>query len=817
MKWTFDSDQELQSYPINYFISLIPERMWHDIALFNQTLSDVTLQLMSTEISELETLAAEEYLHEGMTAQEMQCTFLAIALSHPDASDEALLRIAETMQIPRQYLYTCVARLGRIGLMEPALSNAAREVSTQIHPSESALNNLQKIMTLAVTYGHIKVVDHVADLAPNCLEPIIRMNHYEVFKASACSGQLPVMQRLMQLAQPSIKHLIRQGAYAEAMMETLLTVYRFTFNQIVIKALNWFYPDWLKAVLHEHVKTMLHDDNDRALIQVAETGYLDVLQGLFERYTPSYQGIAYAFMNAAAKGHNDIAHWLLSHPYGFNIADCQDSVYGVEYVHPFIIEKLDELKYRQQQAVLNNEAFNLNNHDEKLLCIYMARNLIRRNQPDFLEDIRFLLTIPSVNAIAHTHSTCEPNHLLRLAMTIENQEAIDFLLTIPAIAQLAQQHDYYRAERRNGLDADVMVHDRESSLRALGSGERERLARATAHYVPKMRELGIPAIISQLKQLLASRYHSNPAILVRDDHRTITLPIDWHQFQALALTAGEQQRVLVAYYQNKNHTALRFLSKPNPWIHPQAPFVMTSERGQWASFEAYQDLICLFFLAACDERYAPGDSAIEHFVDELAHINRAHNWDNTRQNGDNTEEYDDLIGDKPSCFSGMKRRLFQSVPGHPLLMTLTRDMINLELGDFIRGHCQAMLNGTQGEVFRKAWQGYVAEPNPDDLATLKALDVSAEQHQAFLDALTLKYREQFSDEPQFVNQVNRSLALPPENEAQVINCSGLARIATLFEIASNNTSSSLIKYGLFHQTNHQDGVQEIKEINRCSI
>ena len=150
-------------------------------------------------------------------------------------------------------------------------------------------------------------------------------------------------------------------------------------------------------------------------------------------------------------------------------------------------------------------------------------------------------------------------------------------------------------------------------------------------------------------------------------------------------------------------------------------------------------------------------------------------------------------------------------------MTLTRDMIKLELGDFIRGHCQTMLNGSRGEVFRKAWQGYVAEPNPDDLATLKALDVSAGKHQAFLAALTLKYGEQFSDEPQFVNQVNQALAMTSENEAHVINCSGLARIATLFETTLHNTSSSLVRYGLFHQTNNQDDIQEIEAINLCSI
>jgi len=225
----------------------------------------------------------------------------------------------------------------------------------------------------------------------------------------------------------------------------------------------------------------------------------------------------------------------------------------------------------------------------------------------------------------------------------------------------------------------------------------------------------------------------------------------------------------------------------------------------------------LFFLAAGDEDYGQGELAIDQFIDELAHINRAHNWDNTRTNTQSLEEeYDDLTADKPSCTSGMKRRSFQSVPGHPLLKPLTKDMINFELGDFIRSHCQHMLRSNQGELFRKAWHGYVAEPNPDDLATLKALDISVEQHQTFLATLTQKYGEQFSEEPHFVNQVNHVLALPPQNEAQVINCSGLARIVLLFRGTPHNTSSTIVRYGLFHQTTQEDNIQE-KEIKQCSI
>lgn len=107
------------------------------------------------------------------------------------------------------------------------------------------------------------------------------------------------------------------------------------------------------------------------------------------------------------------------------------------------------------------------------------------------------------------------------------------------------------------------------------------------------------------------------------------------------------------------------------------------------------------WLVAVDAEVPPTDgytleTRLDHFIDELAHIGRAHNWDNTRVKTDNegtiildaddnpiTEEYDNLEGDKPSCFFGVKRRLFQSVQGHPLLKMLTKDGIDEELRDLI--------------------------------------------------------------------------------------------------------------------------------------
>jgi hypothetical protein len=79
---------------------------------------------------------------------------------------------------------------------------------------------------------------------------------------------------------------------------------------------------------------------------------------------------------------------------------------------------------------------------------YIIRNLIRRNDEALSDDIRFLLEIPAVKALVHTDVTPgEENELLRLALSVENQNAAEILLTIPAVRALAQQNDYYREEQ----------------------------------------------------------------------------------------------------------------------------------------------------------------------------------------------------------------------------------------------------------------------------------------------------------------------------------------------------------------------------------
>lgn len=89
------------------------------------------------------------------------------------------------------------------------------------------------------------------------------------------------------------------------------------------------------------------------------------------------------------------------------------------------------------------------------------------------------------------------------------------------------------------------------------------------------------------------------------------------------------------YYNHPVHAAWRYLSRPNPWMHPRAGYVRHDATGQYATFEDYKPLISLCFLAALDEKISPTDRHTfegrkSHFIRELALIGHAHNWDSTR-------------------------------------------------------------------------------------------------------------------------------------------------------------------------------------------
>ncbi|MDF1684191.1 MAG: hypothetical protein P1U36_05995 [Legionellaceae bacterium] len=143
---------------------------------------------------------------------------------------------------------------------------------------------------------------------------------------------------------------------------------------------------------------------------------------------------------ALKNGDEAIIHRLLMFPHALSFADYYAEQYA-SYTHDFINHRLDSLKSRQ------NEGFDLEDATEASLCFYMLRNLIRRNSPALQADIKFLLSIPRVTALAHQAVTPgKPNELFCLALSEHNLKAEEQLSLIPDVTAHAEQHDFYGDE-----------------------------------------------------------------------------------------------------------------------------------------------------------------------------------------------------------------------------------------------------------------------------------------------------------------------------------------------------------------------------------
>jgi hypothetical protein len=208
------------------------------------------------------------------------------------------------------------------------------------------------------------------------------------------------------------------------------------------------------------------------------------------------------------------------------------------------------------------------------------------------------------------------------------------------------------------------------------------------------------------------------------------------------------------------------LLKPNPWMADNASYVYVNPQNhaeKWSTFEEYKPVITMLYLATIDNTTPAIDgytmeTRLEHFVEELAQIGRAHNWDETRikyapdgnilldaDNNPATEEYDDLEGDKPSCFSGVKRRLFQSVQGHPLLKMLTKDLVTQDVHNFVREHFKSCITENNRQALIEAYDSFTMNgtASPEQIQSLQQLDITATIQNKLHKQMQEKYGPQF--------------------------------------------------------------------------
>ncbi len=564
----------------------------------------------------------------------------------------------------------------------------------------------------------------------------------------------------------------------------------------------------------------------------ALNGHLSTLKWLAEKAPDELTAMITAddysaFRTAVAFDHLATLNWLLQNRQCLAYAEAHTYKYD-RIVNPFIQELLQNLHQERDVLLMNhpNAVFDIEDAERAKYYFYILRNLIRRNDRALDDSIRFLLDIPSLKALVHQEITPgESNELLRLAMACNNPIAANLLLNIPAVRELAQRNHFYHEEARAGVDLRQLARDRESSMVALSTGEAKRLERALQYYQPRITAAGMIHVMSALQDTLVSRYKANPA-RIRVAGNLIELPLDYASFAALNLQGEDLEQAHQAYYRHPEHSAWRYLSKPNPWMHAHASYVYISEdrRERWSTFEEYQSLIAMFYLAAIDETTSPIEghtieTRLNHFIQEIALIGRAHNWDKLRLRNGKQEEYDDLEGDRPSCFSGVKRRLFQSVIGHPLLTILTEDNIKAELRDFALSHFKSLINRSNQQTFKEAFDELIDLSGEGE--ALHCLDIPIDKQACFHQYLSEKYGTEYTSDGHLLNLVQDCFALEPKSNSAANRChamklEGLTKLAEYVNRLCEEKPTTVSELSVFQPSTSKPTSVTLEEKLSCS-
>ncbi|NBX84436.1 MAG: ankyrin repeat domain-containing protein [Gammaproteobacteria bacterium] len=481
---------------------------------------------------------------------------------------------------------------------------------------------------------------------------------------------------------------------------------------------------------------------------------------------------------ACTENHITLVNHLLEHPTIFNVTCAISPELTQLYIVPFVMNKILWVKKQRQLK----PDFDLD--ATKVLLFYnILIDLIHRNSDLNFSYCQILISLPSIRQI------CIQNHrsLLRL---VAQQQRLDILNYLFEIDEIAQHHHYetlFSQMTRATPSIQSISEDHESSMKALSPWEESCYRIALRYYIPQVSERGIDNVISELHSTLKNIYHKIPASFYNQENQHISLPLSWEDFINLRMSPTDCKNACVAYYKHPAHTALRYLSKPNQWIHPQAKYALFDSNHpekKWAYFEDYLPMIALLFFAVIDASSTPTEDhtlegRLHYFISGIAGIGRAHNWDNSHVILNSAgqlveEEYDDLCPDQPSCYSGVKKRLFQSIIGHSLFMNLNPMILKAEMNDFIVAHYQKM----DLSCYRNHWINYIVEPNDADLMVLKDLDLSPEPIKSFL---TQKYGVQFSQNKGLIKIVEDSMKLKGAKDATILNF-GHLKIAGLTQI-----------------------------------
>lgn len=285
---------------------------------------------------------------------------------------------------------------------------------------------------LACSYGHLKIIEHIEKVAPNLCYEMVSAQDFEAYGFAAEHGHLHIMTHLEKKWPKLIEKMI-QGKNFHA--------YHWAAHSAPMEVIKH-----MEEIAPKIVSQMISADKYIAYRRAASTGRYNLLKH-FEKKLPhaikdmmSADNFA-AFRWAAQKNNYVVTKHLLEFPPCFAYAEQNHGEYGKNFIYPFIQSSMIRLRRERQKFTETepNKQFNIHNKEEIDRYFYIIRNLIRRNNPELDDDLRFLLNIPALKAKACVSATAnQPNELLKLAATINNKGARAILLALPVANQLEQ-------------------------------------------------------------------------------------------------------------------------------------------------------------------------------------------------------------------------------------------------------------------------------------------------------------------------------------------------------------------------------------------
>ena len=285
----------------NVLAKCIPDLVWgRNFSGARGGLTDLEQDLMKMETESLSAHLATiptQIQTLSSYAKDQIKLWLAIALSHPDCSDEQLMQLAMQLNIKPADILVCAVSLGKMRFFEHVVKQFEKNLQDLIQTKD------YRVFRRAAWLDHIEIMKRLIALVPPAThEKMVMANYCSAFRASAFHD-IAMMEYLITLAPKQITALfLANNSYAFSIMAAYGCLDKM---QLVLKL--------APKDIHQEI---IAADDFSAFNDASYNGHLEVMEYLIKLAPARAQEMIAAnnyaaFIYAASNGHLEILDYLI--------------------------------------------------------------------------------------------------------------------------------------------------------------------------------------------------------------------------------------------------------------------------------------------------------------------------------------------------------------------------------------------------------------------------------------------------------------------------------------------------------------------------